>query len=48
MRETCQDCGEFNSCNDDGICFECVQDRADLEDWQPEDGYDEEDFEEED
>jgi len=40
MRETCQECGEFKSCNDDGICFECLQDKADLEDWLPEDGYD--------
>lgn len=39
MRQKCEDCGEHKNCNDDGICFDCVQDSYDLEDWLPEDGY---------
>lgn len=37
MRQKCDICGEFKSCNDEAECFECVQDKYDLEDWLPED-----------
>ena len=42
MRQECEECGDYKNCNDEGVCFDCLQDRADLEEWLPEDGYDEE------
>lgn len=41
MRQKCEECGDFKNCNDDGICFDCLQDKYDLEEWLPEDGYEE-------
>lgn len=46
MRQTCEECGDFTDCNEDGVCFNCLQERHDLEEWLPEDGYDEEEVEE--
>lgn len=46
MREKCEECGEYKMCTDDSVCFDCVQDRRDLEDWVPEDGFDEDDSDE--
>ena len=45
MRQTCEECGDYKTCNDEGVCFDCLQDHFDLEEWLPEDGYDEEDLE---
>ena len=42
MRKKCCICGEHKQCNEDNECFECVQDKYDLEDWLPEDDSDEE------
>lgn len=48
MREKCEVCGEYENLNEDDVCFDCIQDKLDLEDWLPEDGYgDEEDSDEE-
>lgn len=45
MRQECELCGEHQNCNDDGVCYGCLQDQYDLENWVPEDGFDEEDLE---
>lgn len=37
MRQKCEECGEYKKCNDENICFDCVQDSYDLEEWLPED-----------
>lgn len=37
MRQKCDICGEHKQCNDKDECFDCVQDKYDLEDWLPED-----------
>lgn len=47
MRRTCEECGDYKTCNEDGICYDCLQDRYDLEEWQPEDGYEEDTEEDE-
>ncbi len=47
MRQKCEECGEFKPCNEDSVCFDCVQDNYDLEDWLPENEDDEDDNEEE-
>lgn len=39
MRRKCDICGEHKQVNDDNECPDCIQDRWDLEDWVPEDGY---------
>jgi NMD protein affecting ribosome stability and mRNA decay len=36
MKQKCEECGDYKDCNDDGVCFDCIQDRFDLEDWLPE------------
>jgi ribosomal protein L32 len=41
MRQKCEECGDYKHCNEDSICFDCVQDRQDLQDWLPEDEEDE-------
>jgi len=41
MMQKCEECGDYRHCNDGGICFDCLQDRSDLEDWLPEDEEDE-------
>lgn len=46
MRQKCNKCGEHANCNDDGICFGCIQDDHDLADWLPEDEESDEDEEE--
>jgi len=47
MRQKCEECGEFKPCNEDSVCFDCVQDNYDLEDWLPENEDDEDDDNEE-
>lgn len=37
MKQKCDECGDYRDCNDEGICFDCLQDRFDLEEWLPED-----------
>lgn len=39
MEQDCENCGEYNHCNEDGVCFDCIRDNPDLEDWSPEDDY---------
>jgi rRNA maturation protein Nop10 len=48
MRQKCEECGDYTECDDDSVCFNCRQDQYDLEEWLPEDGYDEESEDEED
>jgi hypothetical protein len=49
MRQKCVTCGDFKYCNDDtGECTDCLQDKLDLEEWLPENGYEDEETEEED
>lgn len=45
MKQKCEVCGDFKSCNEDGMCFDCLQDESDLEDWNLENGFDEDDNE---
>jgi len=33
MRQKCEECGDYKTCDDNGICYDCLQDKSDMEDW---------------
>ena len=43
MRSKCEVCGDYRAVNNEGVCYDCLQDELDLEDWLPEDDDEEED-----
>lgn len=45
MRQNCEDCGEYKICNDEDVCYDCLQDRVDLDIYNDDAGMDEEDNE---
>lgn len=45
MRQKCEECGEYALCNEDGVCYGCIQDRYDLEEWLPEEESEEDEVE---
>lgn len=34
MRTECEECGEYKLCNEEDVCYDCIQDQQDLEDWE--------------